>query len=56
MSEKMVFETPNEVKAEAHGTWATIELNETDIREILNHHPLLFDIGGNAKYMIMRVE
>jgi len=50
----MKFRTPTEVKRK--GSWCTIELNEIDIKELISHHPLVFDIGGNAEYMITRIK
>jgi hypothetical protein len=51
--ENLRIENPIEVKNKEG--WTTIELNETDLKRLNNNKPLLFNTGGNYKYMIIRV-
>ena len=50
----MEEKNPTEVKNTID--WTTIELNENDRKKLLNHKQLFFTFGGNAKFMIIRVE
>jgi hypothetical protein len=56
MKTKIEFKTPVEFKQDKSSCW-TIELNESDIAELRQHSPIMFeDKFRGGKYLIIRVE